>query len=688
MSRHLTNLTAAARRAARCAVEALETRRLFVGFTVEGTEAADSISLGISGNDILFVVNGVSDTRSDILFNEVTIDGLGGNDTISIIATGNNTVTVNGGLGNDTINFTPGANDLDAIDDTITVNGDGGTDTTVLHDQSEATNVNFTFNASVVARTNMPAATVNTESLVVHAGSGGNHFSLLAPPTPLLTLNGNGQSGAIDTLVVIGAPGQSASYTPSATTTGAGTVVFQGRTTNFATIESVLCFEVPAVTFVAPSANDTLNLSNGHILSGSSGGVSFSFLELQDCGPFTIDAAANDGGVGNDTISLSGSMNDVSQVNVNAGTGTNALNVTGAYTIDTNLGAASGTNLGVTVGNAALATFADAQNLLSMTVVDGATARFNGLGIVLAADHLRATSGEGTVLLDSNQTLQVQNSFVIGAGDTLRKTGDGTLVIAAAATQSHAAGAQLIGRRGIVNLNSNAGSTSARPLSIFADGGTINLNATQHLNVVATGIGGAINLGAGGNRVLVCNDAFVETEGSAINLNNNDMILDYSGATQIENVRLMLRGGFASGAWIGIGINSATAATGTFAGRTGLGYAEATDLFTTFPATFSGQQVDNTAILIKFTFYGDANLDGSTNLNDFNVLAGNFGQTDRRWVRGDNDYNLTINLADFNRLAAGFGGSGLAPDSVFGAGFGDERDRVTDAGDVLDESLS
>jgi hypothetical protein len=680
MSHRRRNRTNAA---LRCAVENLETRRLFVGFTVEGTEGPDTISLGITGNDILFVVNGVSDSRSDIIFNEVTIDALGGNDTISIIATGNNTVTVNGGLGNDTINFTPGANDLDAIDDNVTVSGDGGTDSVVFHDQSETLAVGYTFGTNTVGRTNMPTATVNAEGVVVHGGSNANQFVLLSPPTPTLTLNGNANSSAFDSLFVTGAAGQSASYTPSASTPGSGTVVFQGRVTNFATMESVVCTDVPAVTFVSPNANDTLSLSSAHILTGSSGGVSFSLLELQDCGTFTIDVAANDGGAGNDTVSLIGTMLDATQVNLNAGTGTNAINVTGAYTIDTNLGAASGTNLAVTVGNSAVATFADAQNLLSMTVVDGATARFNGLGIVLAVDHLRATSGEGTVLLDSNQTLQVQNSFTIGAGDTLRKTGDGTLVVAAAAAQSHAAGAQLIGRRGVVNLNSDAGSTSARPLSIFADGGTINLNATQHLNTVATGIGGAINLGAGGNRVLVCNDVFVETEGSAINLNNNDMILDYSGATQLENVRLMLRGGFASGAWIGIGINSATAAAGALAGKTGLGYAEATDLFTTFPATFSGQQVDNSAILIKFTFYGDANLDGSTNLSDFNVLAGNFGQSDRRWVRGDNDYNLTINLADFNRLAAGFGGSGLAPDGR-GGWKGDGTRSVAD--EVFDET--
>jgi hypothetical protein len=675
MSHRRTDRIAAA--ANRCLVENLETRRLFVGFTVEGTEGADSISLGISGNDILFVVNGVSDTRSDIIFNEVTIDALGGNDTISIIATGNNTVTVNGGLGNDTINFTPGANDLDAIDDNLTVSGGGGTDTLVLHDQAETGSVGYLINGNEVGRTNMPTATVSVESLVVHAGSASNTFAIPVPPGPNVTLHGNG--GVSDLIAVGGAPGQSLSYTPSATAPDAGTLLLSGRSVNFATTEGLLCDNFPAVTFVSPSADDDLRIGGTQILVGDSGGVDFAPLQLRDCGALTLDAAANDAGGGNDVIRLSGLMQDVTQVNVNAGTGTNALTVDGNYTVDTNLGAASGTNLGVTVTNAAVATFADAQNLLSMTINSGATARFLGLGFVLSVDQLRAPSGIGTLEVASNQTVQVQNSFQIGSAATLLKEGNGTLTVAAAAAQSHGTGSSLEADRGIVNLNSDAGSASARPLSIFADGGTINLNATQHLDTVATGIGGAINLGAGGNRVLVCNEVFVETEGSAINLNNNDMILDYSGATQLENVRLMLRGGFASGAWIGIGITSGTAAAGPLAGRTGLGYAEATDLFTTFPATFSGQQVDNTSILVKFTFYGDANLDGSTNLNDFNVLAANFGQGGRRWVRGDNDYNLTINLADFNLLAAGFGGSGLAPDLA--AGGGASRDTV--AGAVL-----
>ncbi len=52
---------------------------------------------------------------------------------------------------------------------------------------------------------------------------------------------------------------------------------------------------------------------------------------------------------------------------------------------------------------------------------------------------------------------------------------------------------------------------------------------------------------------------------------------------------------------------------------------------------------------------GDANGDGRVNLNDFNILAANFGQSQRNFTQGDFDYNNVVNLADFNLLASRFG---------------------------------
>jgi hypothetical protein len=52
---------------------------------------------------------------------------------------------------------------------------------------------------------------------------------------------------------------------------------------------------------------------------------------------------------------------------------------------------------------------------------------------------------------------------------------------------------------------------------------------------------------------------------------------------------------------------------------------------------------------------GDANLDGSVNLTDFDILAANFGLTNRTWTQADFTYDGRVNLTDFDALAGNFG---------------------------------
>jgi hypothetical protein len=56
-----------------------------------------------------------------------------------------------------------------------------------------------------------------------------------------------------------------------------------------------------------------------------------------------------------------------------------------------------------------------------------------------------------------------------------------------------------------------------------------------------------------------------------------------------------------------------------------------------------------------FFLQGDANRDARVNLNDFNILAANFGQSERTFTQGDFNYDGTVNLIDFNILASRFG---------------------------------
>jgi hypothetical protein len=207
----------------------------------------------------------------------------------------------------------------------------------------------------------------------------------------------------------------------------------------------------------------------------------------------------------------------------------------------------------------------------------------------------------------------------------------------------------------IVQVNANGAGTAA---AVF--------DTSQDLAALTIGNGGSVTLLAGGNRVINTQTLLMNLT-SQLDLADNAMIIDYTGASPFNGVVAALTSGYAGGAWNGNGINSSVAAAGT---STAIGYAEASQLFTTFPATFAGQQVDNTSVLLKHTFYGDSDLTGNVNLGDFNRLAANFGATSgANWSHGNFDFNGNVNLSDFNRLAANFGQSGLGPDG------GDDEER-------------
>jgi hypothetical protein len=142
-----------------------------------------------------------------------------------------------------------------------------------------------------------------------------------------------------------------------------------------------------------------------------------------------------------------------------------------------------------------------------------------------------------------------------------------------------------------------------------------------------------------------------------LDLTNNDLIVDYTTQSPLPTVRQYIISGHNAGAWDGPGINTSRGTASTF----GLGYAEASDLFTTFPASYIGHTVDSSTVIVSFTRYGDANLDGIVDLNDFNRLAANFGSTSAVWSAGDFTYDGVVNLDDFNRLAANFGQIAAGP---------------------------
>lgn len=164
----------------------------------------------------------------------------------------------------------------------------------------------------------------------------------------------------------------------------------------------------------------------------------------------------------------------------------------------------------------------------------------------------------------------------------------------------------------------------------------------QHLNIAAGEVrmlSAAPNSPTGASRVTQLTIA----ANARLALENNAMVIDYTGASPIEQIRQHL----AEGASSGNGITSQST------GGSRAAYFEATDLYSSFPATFAGQSLDESSVLLAYTLAGDANLDFTVNISDFAVLAANFNLPSR-WVTGDFDYSGTTNISDFSLLAAQF----------------------------------
>jgi hypothetical protein len=207
-----------------------------------------------------------------------------------------------------------------------------------------------------------------------------------------------------------------------------------------------------------------------------------------------------------------------------------------------------------------------------------------------------------------------------------------------------------------VTLSDNAnvsGATHVEGSSVLNLAGAVSRLATIDVETASR-----INLVGVGNNVLRTAYPGIQ-ETARLDIGREAVIFDYApGYSALGDVRSMISSGYADGAWIGAGICSHAAGTSQRA----IGYGEASSLFSTFPATFMGQTIDDTAVLLRYTRYGDANLDDTVDLADFNRLAGGFGASDAYWTQGDFNYNQQVTLQDFNLLASNFG-QGVSPEA-------------------------
>jgi len=113
-------------------------------------------------------------------------------------------------------------------------------------------------------------------------------------------------------------------------------------------------------------------------------------------------------------------------------------------------------------------------------------------------------------------------------------------------------------------------------------------------------------------------------------------------------VQSMINAARAGGAWTGIGITSSSARNRS-PHNTTLGAVEATDFKSIYGAgaTFDGEALDATAVLVKYTYYGDTDFNGKVNFDDYVRTDNGFNNHRAGWMNGDSDGNGAVNFDDY-----------------------------------------
>jgi autotransporter-associated beta strand protein len=281
-------------------------------------------------------------------------------------------------------------------------------------------------------------------------------------------------------------------------------------------------------------------------------------------------------------------------------------------------------------------------------------------GSVITAAHVvtvDAPQTVGTVIFDNTTA-----GYTIAGTSTLTldvSTGQAAITVN---NGSHVISAPIV-------LNDNTTITSATGTGVAITGNVTGTGRTitkagagtvQFENVRASNLSvsaGSAKISTKGTANSAAGTSVVQSlsisTGANLDLANNSMIVDYTGAvgTQVTDIRGHLSSG------------RMTTSSGTATTRLGYG-----DNAVLNKSTFAGQSVDTSSILVKYTYAGDADLDGDADGVDIGTWATNFtgelgGTGSMVWTQGDWDYDGDVDGVDAGLWAQAFtgelGGAGL-----------------------------